>query len=147
MGIETALIAGAVASGGAAILDSRSQKNAVKSAERQKAASQAYIEKQIAQARQDIFKLFPEAQKSRQQGLNAGLSLFNQAYPQMQNTFQQGNVQAQQALIGGLPQIQNSIMGRAVDLRGMQPVQLQQPQGLTMPNAQLAPIADGVGNA
>lgn len=145
---STALLAGAAATGAAAIGDSMSNKAAIKSAEKQKAASQAFIEKQIAQARSDIFKLFPEAQKSRQQGLDASLSLYNQAYPQMQETFQQGNVQAQQALINGLPQIQNAIMGRAVDMSGLQAVALQQPGGLTMPNSQLAPISDaGVGNA
>jgi len=65
----------------------------------------------------------------------------------MQNTFQQGNVQAQQALLAGLPQMQNAIMGRAVDTRGLQPVQLQQPQGLMLPNSQLPPMEQGVGNA
>jgi len=147
MGIETALIAGAVASGGAAYLDRKSQKDAVKSAQRQKEASQAFIEKQIAQARSDIFKLFPSAQESRKQGLQAGLDLYKQAYPAMMNTFQQGNVGAQQALITGLPQIQNAILGNQVDLSGLKPVSLQQPQGLALPQALPQSINElGLGN-
>ena len=145
--VTAAVIAGG-ATLGAAALDAKSSKNAVKSAERQKAASQAYIEKQIAQARSDIFKLFPAAQESRQQGLQSGIDLYSQAYPAMMNTFQQGNVGAQNALIQGLPQIQNAILGGPVDLSGIQAMQLQQPQGLTLPQAQMKPITGlGLGNA
>lgn len=141
----------ALIAGGATLFaansDRKSSKDAIKSAERQKAASQAYIEKQIANARSDIFKLFPAAQESRQAGLQAGLDMYKQAYPAMQNTFQQGNVQAQQALIQGLPQMQNAIMGLPVDMSGFKAVQLQQPQGLSLPNAQMKPITElGLGN-
>lgn len=148
MGIETALIAGAAVSGGAALLDNKNQKKATKSMEDQKAASQKFIEDSVKQARSDIFKLFPAAQQSRQQGLQAGLDLYKQAYPAMMNSFQQGNVGAQNALLQGLPQIQNAIQGNPVNLQGLQAVQLQQPQGLMLPNSQLQPLPDmGVGNA
>ena len=130
MGIETALLAGAVVSGGAALLDNKNQKKAVKSAERQRAESQAFIEKQINNARSDIFKLYPSAQDSRKQGLQAGLDLYGQAYPQMQQLPTAGNVGAQNALIQGLPQANNAITGNPVDLSGMQAVQLPT-QGLT----------------
>lgn len=143
-----ALIAGAATTAGAAVLDRKSQKDSVKSLEAQKAASQAFIEKQVAQARADIFKLFPAAQESRNQGLQAGLALYKQAYPAMMNTFQQGNVQAQNVLTQGLPQIQNAILGNPVNLQGIQPVQLQQPQGLQLPQTQMKPISElGLGNA
>jgi len=73
--------------------------------------------------------------------------MYKQAYPAMQNMFQQGNVQAQQALIRGLPQMQNAIMGNPVDMSAFQAVQLQQPQGLTAPNVQMKPITElGLGN-
>lgn len=151
MGLDpftAALIGSTVAGIGGAVSDSKSQSKATKSMEKQRAASQKFIEDQIKQARSDIFKLFPAAQESRQQGLESGLSLFSQAYPQMMNTFQQGNVGAQQALIQGLPQIQNSILGNPGSSMPMQPVQLQQPQGLTMPSTQLKSINElGLGNA
>lgn len=113
--------------------DASSQKKALKQQEAQRAASQAFIEKQIAQARSDIFKLFPSAQESRQKGLEAGLQLYQQAYPAMMNTFQQGNVGAQQALIAGLPQMQNALLSGAVDMSAFKPVSIQQPQGLSLP--------------
>ena len=126
-----ALGAGATVYG--ASKDSKSQKNALKQQEAQRAASQAYIEKQISQARSDIFKLFPSAQESRQKGLDAGLQLYKQAYPAMMNTFQQGNVAAQQAVIAGLPQMQNALIKGRVDMSAFNPVSIQQPQGLTLP--------------
>ena len=143
-----ALLAGAAATAGAAISDHASAKTATKSAEKQKAASEAFIKEQVDRARADIFKLFPAAQESRQKGLQAGLDLYSQAYPAMMNSFQQGNVQAQNALIQGLPQIQNAILGKPINLQGLQAVQLQQPQGLMLPNAQMQPITQlGLGNA
>lgn len=143
-----ALLAGAGATAYAAKKDSESQKNALKSAEAQKAASQAFIEKQVAQARSDIFKLFPAAQESRQQGLQAGLDLYKQSFPSMMNTFQQGNVAAQNTLLQGLPQVQNAILGNPVNTQALQPVQLQQPQGLQLPQSQMQPINSlGLGNA
>lgn len=144
MGIETAILAAAVggtAAVGAAAIDSKSQKNANKTALRQREASEKFIKEQINQARGDIFKLFPSASESRMKGLEAGLNLYGQAYPQMMNTFQQGNVAAQKTLLQGLPQVQNAIMGNAVDMRGLQPLQLQQP-GLTMPNVQPKTIGE-----
>lgn len=147
VGTTTALLAGAGATGGAALLDAKSNKDAIKANGKQAAASQAFIEKQIAQARSDIFKLFPAAQESRQQGLQAGLDLYKQAQPAMMNLYQQGNVGAQNALIAGLPQIQNAILGNAVDMSAFNPVQLQQPQGLTLPPTQMKPINElGLGN-
>ncbi len=150
MAITTAaaLIGSAIVGAGSAMADRNANKKALSSAEKQKAASQAYIEKQVAQARSDIFKLFPAAQESRQKGLQAGLDLYKQAYPAMMNTFQQGNVGAQQMLAQGLPQIQNAILGNPVNMQGIQPVQLQQPQGLTLPNYQPTSINElGLGSA
>lgn len=144
MGIETALIAGAAGSIYAASKDAESRSEATDAAMKQKEDSKAFIQKQIDQTRADIFKLFPQAQESRQKGLNAGLSLYGQAVPQMMNTFQQGNVGAQQALLAGLPQMNNAILGNQVSYAGLQPVQLQQPT-LNIPQAGLSPI--GVGNA
>lgn len=141
MGIETALWAGAGATLLGGISDSKSAKNANKTALKQREASEKFIKEQIAQARSDIFKLFPSAQDSRMKGLEAGLNLYGQAYPQMMNAFQGGNVAAQNTLLQGLPQVQNAIMGNAVNLSGLQPLQLQQP-GLTMPQVRPQTIGE-----
>ena len=137
----TAIALGAAATAGAGALDYKSSKDANKAAKRQREASEKFIKEQINQARGDIFKLFPSASESRMKGLEAGLNLYGQAYPQMMNTFQQGNVAAQKTLLQGLPQVQNAILGNAVDMRGLQPLQLQQP-GLTMPNVQPKTIGE-----
>lgn len=149
MAITTAaaLLAGAAVSAGAAVMDNKNQKKALSSAEKQKAASQAFIESQIKQARSDIFKLFPAAQDARKQGLQAGLHLQKQAYPEMMRMFQQGNVGAQNALIGGLQPAQNALMGKPVNY-APQAMTIQQPQGLTLPEYAPKPLNEmGLGNA
>jgi hypothetical protein len=140
MAVTTAAVISAGAAVGGAALDNKNAKASVKSQERQKAASQKYIEEAVKKARSDIFKLYPAAQQSRQQGLDAGISLFQQAYPQMQNSFQQGNVAAQNALIQGLGNQQNAILGTGMPMQGMQAQALPIPQGLQLPPQQLQPI-------
>ncbi len=129
-----ALIAGAAASGGAALLDNKNQKKAIASAEAQKAASQAFIEKQMNQARGDLFKLYPSIQDSNQKGLQAGLDIYRQTVPYQLQAFQQGNVGAQNQILRGLPQAQNAILGRPIDMSGLQAMAIQQPN-IPMPQA------------
>lgn len=79
------------------------------------------------QARGDLMNLFPAAQQNIQQGFQGALDVFGQSLPAQTNVFQQGNVGAQQALLSGLPQMQNAILGGQIDLSGLQPFQVQQP--------------------
>jgi len=53
--------------------------------------------------------------------------VFGQSLPAQMDTFQQGNIGAQQAILSGLPQIQNALMGGNVDYSGFQPYQTQMP--------------------
>ncbi len=78
-------------------------------------------------AREDLARLFPQAQQSAQQGFQGALDVFGQSLPAQTDAFQQGNVGAQQAILSGLPQIQNALFGNQVDLSQMQPFQVQQP--------------------
>ena len=121
MGIETAMIAGAVASGGAAYGDYQSNKKNRKSAERQRAESQAFIEKQMKQARGDLFRMQPLASESRRLGAQAGLDLMAQSIPQQLGAFKAGNMGAQRITAQGLPQMQNAILGRGINTN-FQPV-------------------------
>ena len=143
MGIDP--VTASLIAGGTSLLaaksDADSRSDATDAAMQQRKASQDFIQKQIDQARADIFKLYPSAQESQQKGLQAGLSLYQQALPQMLNTFQQGNMGAQNALLAGLPQMNNAILGNKVDYSGLQPVQLQQPQAPNVPQMDLAPIS------
>lgn len=84
-------------------------------------------ERAAAQAREDLFKLFPAAQQNAQQGFQGALDVFGQSLPAQTGLFQGGNVAAQQQILAGLPQFQNAILGGQVDFSQMQPTQLQMP--------------------
>ena len=73
------------------------------------------------QAREDINRIFPQAQATANLGNQAALDVFGSSVPAQMRAFQQGNVSAQQAVLAGLPQIQNAILGGNVDLSGLQP--------------------------
>lgn len=122
---STALLAGAAATAGAAALDNRSNRKAVQSAEEQKAASQAFIEGQIKQARGDIFQLFPSSQESIQTGAQQGINMWGRAFPAMLTSFQKGNYAAQDKLYQGVQQANNAILGNPIDYSGLQPTLLR----------------------
>ena len=103
------------------------EKKAARAQQEHLKEAQAITKEGIAEARGDINRLFPEAQLAAKQGFQGAMDVFGQALPQQANLFQQGNVGAQQALMAGLPQQMNAILGGQVDLSGLQPVQLQQP--------------------
>ena len=109
--------------------------------ERQQAAlNYADIIKQGTQeARNDIFRLFPQAQQYGQQGFQSALDVFGQTLPQQANLLQGGNVAAQQQLLAGQPQFMNAILGNQVDMSGLQPYQ-SQPIDFGFTNQQLPPI-------
>lgn len=131
MALPLLVAAGAALAG--AVGDRNNRKAADSQSRQQRAQSLAFIEKMLSQSRGDLFSLFPQAQQNRQQGFLAGLDIQRQAFPQMINSFQQGNVGAQNALLAGLPQMQNAILGRPVDISGMQAMQLRTPQAGQLP--------------
>ena len=83
--------------------------------------AQQFIEKKGAQSRGDLLALAPGAEANRNMGFQAALDVLKQTIPQQFSTFQQGNTGAQAALLAGLPQIQNAILGQQVDLSALQP--------------------------
>jgi len=82
------------------------------------------IEQARGQSRQDVQQLFGAAQQNLLAGQQAGLDLRGQVIPQQLETFQQGNIAAQQQLLGGLPQVQNALLGLPTDLTGFQPTRI-----------------------
>lgn len=84
-------------------------------------------QKSVAQAREDLFKLFPASQQNANIGTQAALDVFGQALPAQTDVFTQGNVGAQQQLLAGLPIAQNAILGGNIDTSSLQPFQIQQP--------------------
>jgi len=86
--------------------------------------SRAFIEKQAQLARKDVLDLFPAAAENKQTGFQSALDILSQSVPEQIGAFQGGNVAAQNALLSGLPQIQNAILGSPIDLSGLQSQQL-----------------------
>ena len=118
--IAGAAVVGGAVSNNASKRATNAQTSANDAASRQLAAS-------TAQAKGDLFKLFPAAQQNMQQGYQGALDVFKNTLPQQANTFQAGNVAAQNQLLAGMPQYQNAILGAPVDYSQFQATQLQQP--------------------
>lgn len=76
------------------------------------------------QARQDINRLYPAAQENLLAGFQGALDVFGQSLPAQTQAFQQGNVNAQQSLLAGLPMMQNAILGGQIDYSQLQPRQV-----------------------
>jgi len=122
--IAAATVGAAAISGGAQYLA------ADKAADAQKDASSradARIRGATEQARTDVNSLYPQAIARGQQGYQQALDVFGQSLPAQMDTYQQGNIGAQQAILSGLPQIQNALMGGNIDYSGFQPYQTQMP--------------------
>lgn len=124
--------------GGAEQRASRSQQRSLQQA-------QAQIAQQTNVARQEAGRLFEGAQESQRAGFQGALDVFGETIPEQARLFGEGNVAAQQQLIGGLPQIQRALLGQPVDFGGFQPTQLTPDLGFaqqTLP--EVAPITETV---
>jgi hypothetical protein len=101
-----------------------------KAAKAQQAGIEAGIDatqQATAQARSDLFDIFPQAQQTAQQGFQGALDVFSQSAPAQLDVFQQGNMNAQNAILAGMPQIQNALFGNQVDYSAFQPSSIQSP--------------------
>lgn len=141
------MIAGAVVSGGTAMMDSRNNRKANDKAQEQRARSQAFIEGQLKQGRRDLFDLYSAGQQTRRQGMDALMGLYGQTMPQQMNAFRQGNMNAQQTVSAALPQMQNALLGRPVDMAQIQPRAVEGLAGLQMPQAQATIPIDQLARA
>ena len=100
------------------------------------AAALAATERATQQARNDAIPLYGQAQQNALAGYQGAMDVFNQFAPFRERQFQQGNQNAQQALIAGLPQQQNAILGGPIDYSQMQ-VRNVSPPANSMFNQQL----------
>lgn len=113
----------------------KQQDEALNQQQDQLTENRAFIQAQGDQARYDLLPLFDGAAQNRDIGNQAALDIFSQSTPQQFDTFQQGNIGAQQAVLTGAQQYQNAIMGLPVDYGAMQPQAIQyntdfMPQGM-----------------
>ena len=125
-GTALALAAGATAASG--IASRNAAKNAAQQQSNDLRAAQNLTREATNQARGDISRIFPVAQQNLLMGGQGAMDVFNQVTPQQMQVMQQGNMAAQQALLAGLPQMNNAILGLPVDYSGIQARQLQAPQ-------------------
>ena len=87
----------------------------------QNAAAQALIAEKAAEARQDVLAIAPGAERNRNMGFQSALDVFGQAVPQQLQSLKAGNLGAQEALLAGLPQMRNAIMGQNYSFTGLHP--------------------------
>lgn len=76
------------------------------------------------QSQDQATALYGAADQNRGITLNQILGLLGGTIPQQLSARQQGNVGAQNQLIGGLPMIQDAIMGRPVNMASLQPTRI-----------------------
>ena len=142
-GVAAAAVVGAVSQNVASNRASSATDRASRSAEGH--ARQAAI-----MAKGDVNRLFPAAIDTAKQGFQGALDVFGQSVPAQMGVFQQGNVAGQQAILAGLPQIQNAILGGNVDLSGLQPFRANTPdssmfqQQIPQETPFVAPTNDGL---
>jgi hypothetical protein len=99
-------------------------KSAQKLTQQDNAQRQAFIERQMAQARGDMLAFAPGMEQNSNLGFQSALDVYGQTIPQMMDVFQQGNMAAQGHLLAGMPQVHNAILGMPVDYSAFQPTQL-----------------------
>lgn len=84
----------------------------------------ALFQNLATRATDDATRLYGAADQNRTITLEQILGLLGGTIPQQISARQQGNMGAQQQLIGGLPMIQDAIMGRPVNMGALQPTQI-----------------------
>lgn len=124
MGLAAAVVGSAVVGGVASNVASNKASSAQDRASQRASDTTTSM---AAQGRADVTDNMALARQQANQGFQGGLNVFGQSAPAQMDVFQQGNLGAQQQLLAGLPQIQNAILGGNVDLSGLQPFQVQQP--------------------
>jgi hypothetical protein len=80
-------------------------------------------------AREDAIKLYSSGMMAGRKASQRVIDFYSSAIPQTLKPMQQGNVLGQKALIGGMNQANNALMGLPVDMSGFQPQQIQADYG------------------
>lgn len=133
---------------GGAVADSKNQRKAMEMAQRQREQSMRFIQDQIAKTQGQLFSIYPQIQQSQQMGQQAALQALGGSFLPMMDTYRQGNLQAQQALLAGLPMANAAVLGQSspnmLFAREI-PLNVQALSGLTNPQAlQFNPITQGL---
>lgn len=141
-GVATAIAASAVIGG---VVSNKASKDANKATTEAAATATEYNQQAVDQARADLQSLYPAAQANITQGYQSAADVFGNAIPAQVDAFTQGNQAAQQAILSGMPQYQNAILGNAIDYSQMTPQQQTVPDLSFLQNATMNavnPIAE-----
>lgn len=115
-GLSAAQVAAGAVTLGAAAIGSRATSKAVEAVtEGQQQALEATTQATDL-ARVDVSKLFGGASTARGEGFRKSLDFLSGAPAAQIQPFRAGNIQAQEQVARGLPQIQNAILGLPTDL-------------------------------
>lgn len=97
-----------------------------KSAQREQikanAGDRQLFEKLATESQANAKALMGSADTNRNMALQQSLNLLGGTIPTRLDAFQQGNVGAQKQIIGGLPLIQQAVMGMPLDMSALNPV-------------------------
>lgn len=115
-----AAVASVLVSAAAAKKQSDATKKAAQSQAGENQANRDYIERQTAEARADINRLYPQVQQYRQGGHQGALQALQGAMPEQARLLNQGATAAHSQLLAGMPQFQNAILGAPVDYSAFQ---------------------------
>ena len=86
-------------------------RSAQKAQTRSNAQTQDFIEQQSALARNDLLRLFPQAEQATRAGTQAALDVFGQTIPQQFGAFERGNMNAQNMIAEGIRGSRAALMG------------------------------------
>ena len=86
-------------------------KSAFRQQKRRNESSTKYIDEQSELARGDLLNLFGDAESASRAGTQAGLDIFSQTIPHQFDAFQQGNMNAQNIIAGGVRGARAALLG------------------------------------
>ena len=93
------------------------EKDAAKEEQKGLANASQALQNSSAIARGESTELFRRGAENAQGGFQAALDTWNRTIPQQMQTYQDGNVQGQQQMLGGLQQGIGAMLGQPVDFR------------------------------
>jgi hypothetical protein len=129
---------------GSAAIGAVSSNMAAKKGAAAQREGQALIAEGQTQGRADVMGQFPQAQEAQTRGFEEFRDfLSNQVMPAQSQPFVSGNMAAQEQVSRGLPQVQNALLGNAIDTSGFTARRIGQPSTFDMskfgPQAPVAP--------
>ena len=79
-----------------------------------------YLQWRTKIGREDIAKWMPKARESGKAGYRAALNAQRHTIPEQLKALRHANTASQEALLAGLPQMNNAVLGQNVNLGGLQ---------------------------